>query len=167
MADAPDRQRLTNWVRDYGGRLQRYLRARVRDEHAAADLVQEVFYRAWRKRLQYHDRSQERAYLFAIADRLACDHLRRPHRLSTLDGEEPTDESDPAMMLLQTENARIVRDALSQLSEAQQRTLFLRFFGGMSFQEIAAALECPLGTVLSHCRRGLERLREALAEEAT
>jgi RNA polymerase sigma factor (sigma-70 family) len=166
MGDASDRMRVSAWVREHGPSLQRFLRARVRDEHAAADLVQEVFYRAWRKRLQYEPQSKDRAYLFAIADRLACDHLRRPHRMAVFaELEEPAECGDPAGGLLEAENAALVREELSRLSDAQQRTLLLRFFAGMSFQEIADALGCPLGTVLSHCRRGLERLREALAGE--
>jgi RNA polymerase sigma-70 factor (ECF subfamily) len=165
MADAADRERLTSWVREFGDGLQRYLRARVRDEHAAADLVQEVFFRAWRKRSLYMDRSQDRAYLFTIADRLACDHLRRPKRVVSMEGTEPMTGIDPSEAMLQTESAAVVRSALATLSDAQQRTLFLRYFGGLTFQQIADSLGCPLGTVLSHCRRGLEQLRGSLAEE--
>jgi len=165
MTDAADRERLTKWVREYGDGLFRYLQARIRDEHVAADLVQEVFFRAWRKRSLYMDRSQDRAYLYAIADRLACDHLRRPHRIVPMEGVEPVADGDPSMTLSQTESAAVVRDALARLSDAQQRTLFLRYFGGLTFQQIADTLDCPLGTVLSHCRRGLEQLRGSLAGE--
>jgi RNA polymerase sigma-70 factor, ECF subfamily len=165
MADAADRERLTNWVREFGDGLHHYLRARIRDEHAAADLVQEVFFRAWRKRYLYVDRSQDRAYLFTIADRLACDHLRRPQRIVPMEGAEPMSFGDPSEALSQTESAAVVRGALARLSDAQQRTLFLRYFGGLTFQQIAEALDSPLGTVLSHCRRGLEQLRGSLAGE--
>jgi RNA polymerase sigma-70 factor, ECF subfamily len=165
MADAADRERLTSWVREFGDGLQRYLRARVRDEHAAADLVQEVFFRAWRKRYMYVDRSQDRAYLFTIADRAACDYLRRPQRIVSIEGAEPVATDDPSEALLQTESAAVVRDALARLSDAQQRTLFLRYFGGLTFQQIAEVLDCPLSTVLSHGRRGLEQLRGSLAGE--
>lgn len=165
MADAADRERLTIWVREYGDGLHRYLRARVRDEHVAADLVQEVFFRAWRKRFLYQDRSQDRAYLFAIADRIACDHLRRPHRVVPMEGMEPVTAGDSSTSLHQAESAELVRGAITRLSDAQQRTLFLRYFGGLTFQQIADAMDCPLGTALSHCRRGLEQLREALAGE--
>jgi len=165
MAEAADRERLTTWVREFGDRLHRYLRARIRDDHAAADLVQEVFYRAWRKRSQYVDRRQDRAYLFAIADHLACDHLRRPIRVLPMEGVEPVMNGDPSTTLLQAESAAVVREALARLTDAQQRTLFLRYFGGLTFEQIADALGCPLGTALSHCRRGLEQLRESLAGE--
>jgi len=165
MADAADRQRLAEWVRQYGDGLHRYLRARVRDEHAAADLVQEVFYRAWRQRLQYEERDRSRSYLFAIADRAACDFLRRSRRFGSINDIEPDEECDPAARLERSEGATIVREGLARLSEAQQRTLLLRFYGEMSFQDIAHTLGCPLGTVLSHCHRGLEKLRDVLAEE--
>src|SRR5215207_8871565 len=101
MSDSADRERLTCWVRDFGDGLFRYLRFRVRDEHAAADLVQEVFFRAWRKRFDYLHRGQDRAFLFTVADRLACDHLRRPNRLAALsDCDEPASTADPAAQLL-------------------------------------------------------------------
>ena len=168
MSESADRERLTCWVRDFGDGLFRYLRFRVRDEHAAADLVQEVFFRAWRKRFDYLHRGQDRAFLFTVADRLACDHLRRLNRLAGLsDFDEPAAAVDPAAKLLHTETETAVKTAIERLSEAQQRTLLLRFYGELSFQQIAEALDSPVGTVLSHCRRGLERLRESLAGELT
>jgi len=167
MSDAADRERLTAWVREFGDGLHRYLRFRVRDEHAAADLVQEVFFRAWRKRFDYRHRGQDRAFLFTVADRLACDHLRRPNRLERLEAHEPAADFDPDSTLLQSETEQLVKRGIERLTEAQQRTLLLRYYGGLGFQEIAEALDCPLGTALSHCRRGLERLRESLAGELT
>jgi RNA polymerase sigma-70 factor (ECF subfamily) len=168
MAETADRERLTFWVREYGDGLFRYLRFRVRDEHAAADLVQEVFFRAWRKRFDYVHRGQDRAYLFTVADRLACDHLRRPNRVAPLsEADEPSALEDPASKLLLAEAEAAVKGAIELLSEAQQRTLLLRYYGELSFQQIAEALDAPVGTVLSHCRRGLERLRESLTGELT
>ena len=56
-------------------------------------------------------------------------------------------------------------EALDQLSVPQRRVLLLRYYGDMSFEEIAATLECPLNTALSHCRRGLLALRRLLSGE--
>ena len=52
--------------------------------------------------------------------------------------------------------------ALDQLSLNQRRVVLLRYFGDLSFEQIAAELECPLGTALSHCRRGLAAMRKLL-----
>ena len=58
-----------------------------------------------------------------------------------------------------------VHRALEQLSPPQRRVLLLRYYGQMSFAEIAHIMEIPLNTVLSHCHRGLEKLRKLLGEE--
>ena len=52
--------------------------------------------------------------------------------------------------------------ALVQLTPSQRRVLLLRFFSDMTFEEIAATMNCPLGTALSHCRRGLIAMRKLL-----
>ena len=51
---------------------------------------------------------------------------------------------------------------LGELSPLQQRVLLLRYYGQLSFAEIAEIIGCPLNTALSHCRRGLEALRTRL-----
>jgi len=78
-------------------------------------------------------------------------------------GHEPAarDES-PEMALMRSEAAEKLRDALDRISPAQQRVLLLRYFGQLSFQEIATVVDCPLNTVLSHARRGLLALRQIL-----
>jgi RNA polymerase sigma-70 factor (ECF subfamily) len=58
-----------------------------------------------------------------------------------------------------------VRQALGQLSEAQQLVLRLRIYEEMTFAEIAAQTGKPLGTVLTHMRRGLEKLRQKLKRQ--
>ena len=55
--------------------------------------------------------------------------------------------------------------ALDTLTPMQRRVLLLRYYGQLSFAEIAATVECPLNTVLSHCHRGLEALRKLMVEK--
>ena len=55
--------------------------------------------------------------------------------------------------------------ALDQLSSPQRRVLLLRYFGQLTFAEIAEMTDCPLNTTLSHCRRGLETLRVLMVEK--
>ncbi len=55
--------------------------------------------------------------------------------------------------------------ALDRLSPAQRRVLLLRYFGQLSFADIATTTGLPLSTTLSHCRRGLETLRKLLVEK--
>ena len=67
----------------------------------------------------------------------------------------------------QAEAERHLAQALTTLSPAQRRVLLLRYYGHLSFEEIADILGCPLNTALSHCHRGLTALRKVLAQSAT
>ena len=158
------------WVRDHGPAIRGYLLAMLRRADDADDLAQEVFCRAWQARGRYQEQGHARSYLLRIADRLVCDRIRRKKPEETLDdegwrGKEPwSDRGDPAQKAVESEAAQRLRDALGQLTPIQQRVLLLRYYGQLTFEQVAEALNCPLNTALSHCRRGLEMLRRQLAE---
>ncbi|HJT32103.1 MAG TPA: sigma-70 family RNA polymerase sigma factor [Pirellulales bacterium] len=160
-----EQERLTVWVRRHGAAILGFLTGMVRDRALAEDLMQEVFCRAWQARGRYRDTGRERAYLLRIADRLACDHVRRRKREGPLEatGAQPVEragrEDAPWQRMAQVENERLLAAALGALSEPQRRTLLLRYYGNLGFHEIAEQLGIPLNTVLSHNRRGLSALR--------
>ena len=91
-------------------------------------------------------------------------------RESTIDDDawrsaEPAGRESPVeRRLMVAEDRQCLEEALESLSEPQRRVLLLRYYGDLEFSEIAAALECPLGTVLSHCHRGLAKLRTKLVD---
>ena len=175
MSDAErtkdEHERLTVWVRRHGAAVLGFLNGMVRDRALAEDLMQEVFCRAWRARGRYCDTGHERAYLLRIADRLACDHVRRRKREgpANASGAQLVEcagrEGPPWQRMAQAENERFLAAALDALSEPQRRTLLLRYYGNFEFSEIAEQLGIPLNTVLSHNRRGLSALRQMLAEK--
>ena len=166
MPDAVDSQRIAQWVREFGGAVRGYLRAMVYRDDLVDDLFQEVFVRAWQGRARYEERGQARAFLFQIADRAVCDRFRRGKPETTLGddvwelGEANGRATDPPTNAVRSEATRRLDEALDQLAPLQKRALLLRYFGQLSFIEIAATLDCPLNTALSHCRRGLHALRE-------
>ncbi len=87
-------------------------------------------------------------------------------------GEEQWEQLEPAATdaaplanLLRAENRRQLAEALDTLSDGQRRTLLLRYYSDMDFQEIADIMECPTNTVLSYARRGLMALRRLLVEK--
>ncbi len=169
--DAAEAERFTEWVRLHGRAVRGYLLGLVRRSDVADDLAQEVFSRAWQARARYREQGSARAYLLRIADRLACDRGRRHGRETTLDegtwkAMEPASRAaDPSRAAEATEINGQLAAALDQLSPAQQRVLLLRYYGQVSFVEIAEMIGCPLNTTLSHCRRGLQTLRKLLVEE--
>lgn len=165
-----DQERLAQWVSEHARAVRGYLLGLVRQVDVAEDLSQEVFRKAWQARSRYQEQGTPRAYLLKIADRLACDWGRKAHRELHLDNEgwkqiEPADETQEPPELLSLDEARqALTTALEGLSPPQRRVLLLRFYGDLSFQEIAETMNCPLSTTLSHCRRGLQTLRKQLAE---
>lgn len=169
----PNRERVEGWVRDHGRAVRGYAQAVLGRDDVADDLVQEVFRRAWQARDRYQENGSARGYLLRIADRLVCDHRRRTRHEMTLDPigwqeVEPIESGNgPASGLEAIEIRQTIEAALGGLSMSQRRVLLLRFYGDLSFAEIAEVLDSPLGTVLSHCRRGLLMLRKILTEDAS
>jgi len=167
-----DNQRFAEWGRQYGGAVRGYLLAMVRRMDVAEDLTQEVFCRAWRARRGYREQGNARAYLLRIADRLVCDHHRKSGREVNLDEEswkqvEPAGRvAEPPEKLVREEAGEQLAAAMEKLTAAQRRVLLLRYYGEMSFAEIAETMDCPVNTALSHCRRGLLTLRKILVENA-
>lgn len=172
-ASSPENDRLEDWVREHGRAVRGYLLGLVRRPEIADDLVQETFWRAWRSGGRYQETGQSRAYLLKIADRLACDHFRGRGREVQLDDDawnqvEPASSwAGPDERLTSGEAQAALKLALDALTPAQRRVLLLRYYGGLEFAEIARQCEAPLGTVLSHCRRGLQALRKLLTEKTT
>ncbi len=167
-----DQERFASWVREHGRAVRGYLFAQVRRADLADELAQEVFLRAWQARDRYAEQGLLRAYLVRIADRLVCDLARRSSREKTLPEREErlrnhpaqTDQ-DPVGRAIAHEAANQLNQALEALCPAQRRVLLLRYYGQMSFAEIAQIMQTPLNTVLSHCHRGLEKLRKILKKK--
>jgi RNA polymerase sigma-70 factor (ECF subfamily) len=165
-----DEQRFTQWVSAHGKAVRGFLLAMVRRADLADDLTQEVFCRAWRARHRYREEGKGRAYLLKIADRLLHDRHRRlgPEQGLAENGwreHEPASRlPEPSQAALLAEQTEQLTAAIDRLSSIQQRVLLLRYYGQLSFAEIAQITECPLNTTLTHCHRGLETLRKLLVE---
>jgi RNA polymerase sigma-70 factor (ECF subfamily) len=143
-------ERLAAWVREHARAVRGYLLGMVRRPDVADDLLQEVFQRAWQARERYREEGYERAYLLRIADRLVIDRSRQLGReinVSEVQWQEvePADDGElPLDGLTRHETSEELSAALEQLSSAQKRVLLLRYFGDLTFEEIAGALDCPL-----------------------
>ena len=166
-----DEQRIARWVREHARAVRGYVFGLVRRADVADDIVQQVFQRAWQARERYRDESRERGYLLRIADRLVVDRSRRLGYEQNVDAatwrdlEPQSRDGAPLDELARSEACDELAEALDQLATAQKRVLLLRYFGDLTFEEIAAQLDCPLGTALSHARRGLTTLRKLLPSE--
>lgn len=132
----------------------------------AEDAVQEVFIELWRNADRFDPTvASEATFVTTIARRRLIDRRRRRGRgLETVPiGDEPL--PDPAATSDEVEireEAARVRQAMQQLRPEEQHVLRLSLEQGLSQGEIAAVAQLPLGTVKTHARRGLVRLRHLL-----
>jgi RNA polymerase sigma-70 factor, ECF subfamily len=133
----------------------------------AQDLAQETFLRVLRQQTTRAGRPFK-PWLYTIATNLARDHFKSAAVRCTapLDEEQHAQVSDdaagPEDRALAAERSADLIGALARLVPEYRAALLLRFYSGMSLQEIADTLEVPLGTVKSRLSVGLRRLREAL-----
>jgi RNA polymerase sigma-70 factor (ECF subfamily) len=148
------------------------IRRVLRDQEAAAEVLQEVFWQVWREASRYDPkRGSPEAWVVMRAKARAIDRLRSIRRQGRT-FVAPLDESvarwegeraeNPAVL---AEERGLVQKALAQLPEPQRRVIELAFYDGLTQSEIAARLGEPLGTVKTRTRLGLERLRGAMKGE--
>ena len=165
-------------VARYQGRLMTVLRHQVGSRELAEDLAQNVFLRVYRARKSYEPGAKFATWLFTIANNEAAKALRSQSRhhevtLPSSDsgpmGSRPLDRmlqassgQMPARQLAKAEMRDIVRMALETLSERQRMAVLLSKFEGMSYAEIAEAMELSPQAVKSLLTRARENLREVL-----
>ena len=135
----------------------------TRNAHDAEDLVQETFLRAYRGFHRFEAGTNIRAWLFTILHRVRTDAFRqagRSPRTVEMTGQGP---SMPPPQDALASGGEVLERALAGLPEAYREAVILRDVEDLSYDEIARALEIPIGTVMSRIHRGRGLLRAALA----
>lgn len=159
-----DRDALTELVRRFERPVYAYLVRMAPD--LAEDACQETFLRLFRSLPRYRHRGRFRPWLFRLATNALIDALRRRRRT----GERALPEAavdpapDPAEALVHKEQVRRLADALGDLPFEQRQVVALRTRAGLTFREIAEALDCPIGTVLARMHRAVKALRGRLRQ---
>jgi RNA polymerase sigma-70 factor (ECF subfamily) len=137
------------------------------DVHEAEDAAQEAFVTAFRSLAGWRGDGPFGAWLTRIAVRIALRRAQRRRDVAWLDPTTPAGLDvaggpDPAQTSVRAERAADLRAAVARLDEPYREVVALRFFGELSLEEIAAQTGRPVGTVKTHLRRGLLRLRAAV-----
>lgn len=139
----------------------------------AEDVVQETFWRVWRRAATFQSGSGQLApWLFGIARNLCIDELRRRQtRPAPSIGEEETilaiPDTRPAVddLTWEAERRRLITGALGELPPDQRQVIELAYFAGLSQREIAEQLNNPLGTVKTRVRLALQKLKGLLQHQ--
>jgi RNA polymerase sigma-70 factor (ECF subfamily) len=135
------------------------------NESDAADITQAVFLSAWRGRAGFESsKGSLPGWLVTITRRRVADHWESISRETRkIDAESARlDDEAVAGHAEESVNRVLLADELSQLGEPQRKIIELAFFQDLTHAQIARALDIPLGTVKSHIRRSLDRLRTRL-----
>jgi RNA polymerase sigma-70 factor (ECF subfamily) len=146
-----------------------FVRRIVGDRADAADVLQDVFWEAWRDAAAYEAaRGTPEAWLVMRARTRAIDRLRRGRRRAQT-FVAPIDEASAASpppiggdAAQHAEDRQFVAAALARLPESQRVIIELAYYAGLTQTEIAERLEQPLGTVKTRMRLALARLREVV-----
>ena len=171
-----DRSALTSLYNKYSPTLLTLCTRLLADRGEAEDLLIDVFWEVWERSDRYDPaRAAPLTYLVMLCRSRAIDRRRRANAVKKMPpgmqisveaaadkGLDIADRGERVDYADLAEQREIVRTGVRKLSAPQQQTLELAFFEGLSHTEIAEKTNIPLGTVKSHIRSGLIRLREIL-----
>jgi RNA polymerase sigma-70 factor (ECF subfamily) len=142
-------------------------------EEDARDLVQETFLRAFRALPGFRGQAKFSSWLYRIALNLCRDWIRRERRTPVVQAPEGVDVLDMAATVEPSESiddvvakrdtVRVVEALMARLPEEQRTAIILKEYHGLTFQEIADLVGCPLSTVKTRLYQGLTVLRRELA----
>lgn len=161
-------------VLKYQYKLQAIVGRFIRDADEVADVTQEAFIKAYKALPKFRGESQFYTWLYRIAINTAKNHLvsksRRPANTDIdiedaeqfANNDKLIDEASPESSLMTDELSAIIKNSLRALPENLRTALTLREFEGMSYEDIAAVMDCPVGTVRSRIFRAREFLDERI-----
>ena len=173
QAQSGDRHAFNTLVVKHQRRVAWAISGIVKSPQEVEELTQDTFIKAWRGILSFRGDSKLSTWLHRIAVNTAKNHLvAQKSRISMTDTQrtddpdavspEGIDEEDPERLMAGRQIAETVARAMQELPEVERAAIELRELEGRSYDEIAAALDCPVGTVRSRIFRARERIAAAL-----
>jgi RNA polymerase sigma-70 factor (ECF subfamily) len=146
------------------GALGRFLYSSGAAWDETEDLVQETFFRAFRKLESWRGEASFRSWLLSIASNLLKDHFRRrkKHEVISIDEQQIPDRADPQADLAAGEAEERLRQGLVALPRLQREVFLLRAQHGSEYHEIAIVLGTTPGAARVHYHHAVKRLKELI-----
>ncbi len=160
-------------IRHYQKKAFRVISTYLRNREDAMEVLQDTFLKVYTNRSTWDSRFTFAGWLYRIAINASIDHYRKSYRgrISSLEDVMETQlhdsatsgfPADPLDRLRAHERRHLLEKAVCRLPRRQREVVSLRFFADMKLEEIAAALDCPLGTVKSNLHKAMMALKEML-----
>ncbi len=162
-------------VSKYQQKILRLVSRFIRDHMECEDVTQEAFIKAYRALPNFRGESAFYTWLYRIAVNTAKNHLvstsRRPPSQDLDAGEADhtaaginfVELNTPESALMNAELLAVIRETIQHLPDNLREAIVCREFDGMSYEEIADVMDCPIGTIRSRIFRARETLEQAMA----
>ena len=160
---------LTSCFNQYFDKIAHYIYIRLGDKAEAEDLASEVFLKAYKSLDSYKHRGiPMQAWLFKIAHNLLVDHQRKQSKTKTIhvdDNHQIADKQDTMeSALINIEYDRVMK-SLEKLTPEQRQVIELRFFGGLTSDEVGGVMNKSSGAVRQMQSHAIKRLRQLLEKK--
>ena len=173
-----DRDAFDELIREYEKQVINIAYGMLSDHDDAIDAAQEVFVRIYKSIGTFKGQSSLKTWIYRITANICSDMLRKRQRTAQTVSIYPSDEDEKSVLseladddptpeeaLELTERQRAVREAIASLSPDFRAVITLCDIDGCSYEEAAAALSIPYGTVKSRLNRARNALRKKLSEK--
>ena len=154
---------------EYRDKVYRIAYGVVRHREEALDIVQEVFIKLFRTIGNFKGKSSFYTYVYRTAMNTAIDHVRKFKKSTSLSFEDGVErylpdspEKRPDQVAMGRELEGKVKEALAKLPDDQRTAIIFREVEGLSYQEMAKAMGCSMGTVMSRLHYGRKKLQQLL-----
>ena len=150
-------------IEKYQDALFTFIFYSVKDEGTAKDILQETFLKALKEINNYKEEGKFKAWLWTIARNKVMDFYRKAKKLVPLEEDTLEEQDETSKKALGKIELSHIQNLIEALPSEQKEVILMRQY--LSFKEIAAVLNCPLGTVLARLNRAIKKIQKSLGED--
>ena len=153
------------FYRQHAQAVYGFVLKKLKDSMLATEVMNETMMEVWKKAHSFEGRSKERTWLFSIANFKAIDALRRQKDFAPEeDIDQGVEDHCPLSdAIAGSQNRAFVEQCLNRLKAAQRHIVYLTFYEGLAYSDIAEILSIPSGTVKTRMMHAKQKLKQCLA----